>query len=72
MSKRLKLLIVLLALSSLPALSACADTRRGTDAVGEEGPSGEGISGAARSGTIEEEEEGTSGEVREGAEGTTQ
>ncbi len=72
MSQTLKLLIVLYALLSLPALSACNTGRsggetRGTDVVGEEGTSGE-----ARSGTIQEEEEGTSGEGREGAEGTTQ
>jgi hypothetical protein len=67
MTHRLKQLIGLLALLSLPALSACNTESRGTDAVGEEGTTGE-----ARSGTAEEEEEGTSGKASEGAEGTTQ
>ena len=64
MSHTLKVFIGLLALS-LPALSACDTGRgmgddmeatRGTDAVGEEGPAGEGTSG-----TPEDDEEGTSG-----------
>ena len=67
MSPKLNLIIGVLALLSLPALSACNTESRGTDAVGEEGTTGE-----ARSGTAEEEEEGTSGEASEGAEGTTQ